>query len=66
MLALNLIGTVVAMAIGIVAVFLTFKAKYVIERFLHKEPTEGLILRVKYVALALAVISFVSIFYLNK
>ena len=64
--AVNIILRVVVMALGLIAVFMTFRAKYIIEKFLHKEATDDLVLRVKYVALALAVISFITIFLLNR
>lgn len=63
---LKIAAIIVAMIIGLAAVFMTFRAKFIIENILHKEATDDLVLRVKYVALALAVISFISIFYLKR
>lgn len=47
---------------GIIALFMTFRAKFILEKILHKEATEKMVLRVKYAALCVAVIAFVIIF----
>lgn len=57
---------IAALVIGLFALVLTFKAKIVIERVLKKEPTEGMVLRVKYIALALAIIAFLTIMMFGK
>ncbi|MGN0107219.1 MAG: hypothetical protein ACI4A5_05940 [Hominilimicola sp.] len=53
---------IAALAVGLIALFMTFKAKLIIEKVFKKEPVEGLVLRVKYIALALAVIAFLTVF----
>lgn len=53
---------IVALAVGLCALLLTFKSKYIIENLLHKEASEGMVLRVKCVALALAIAAFISVF----
>ncbi len=50
----------------IIALMLTFKAKLVVEKVLKKEPEEGMVLRVKYIALGLVVIAFLATFILLK
>lgn len=57
---------ITALLIGLIALLLTFKAKLIIEKVLRKEPTEGMVLRVKYIALLLAVIAFLSVFILGR
>lgn len=57
---------IAALVIGFFALVLTFKAKFVVERVLKKEPTEGMVLRVKYIALALAVIAFLAVLVFVK
>ena len=57
---------IAALAVGLFALVLTFKARLVVERVLRKEPTEGLVLRVKYIALALAVIAFLAVMIFGK
>jgi hypothetical protein len=57
---------IAALVTGFLALVLTFKAKFVVERVLKKEPTEGMVLRVKYIALALAVIAFLAILVFVK
>ncbi len=57
---------ITALLIGLIALLLTFKAKLIIEKVLEKEPTEGMVLRVKYIALLLAVIAFLSVFILGR
>lgn len=57
---------IAALVVGLFALVLTFKAKLVVERVLRKEPTEGMVLRVKYIALALAVIAFLAVMLFGK
>ncbi|MCC8160518.1 MAG: hypothetical protein LIO53_04265 [Oscillospiraceae bacterium] len=57
---------IAALVIGLIALILTFKTKLVIEKVLKREPTEEMVLRVKYIALALAVIAFLSVFILAR
>ncbi len=57
---------IAALAVGLFALVLTFKARLVVERVLRKEPTEGMVLRVKYIALALAVIAFLAVMIFGK
>ncbi len=57
---------IVAVIVGVMAVFMTFKAKFIIEKLFKKQADERMILRVKYAALALAVIAFLSVFILVK
>ena len=49
-----------------IAIVLTFKAELILEKVFKKEPTQGLVLRVKYIALALAVIAFMAVFILGR
>ena len=53
---------ILIIVMGIIALFMTFRAKFILEKILRKEATEKAILRVKYAALAVAVIVFVIIF----
>ena len=55
-----------AVLIGLIAVFMTFRAEFVVTKVLKKEPTERMVLRVKYTALILAVIIFLTVFILEK
>lgn len=57
---------IVALIIGLFAVVLTFKAELIIEKVLKKEPVRGMVLRVKYIALAMAIIAFLAVFILGK
>lgn len=57
---------IAALVIGIIALILTFRTKLVIERVLKKEPTEEMVLRVKYIALALAAVVFITVFILVR
>lgn len=57
---------IAALAIGLIALVMTFKAKLIIEKVFKKEPIEGMVLRVKYIALALAVIAFGAVFILGR
>lgn len=57
---------IAALVVGLFALVLTFKAKLVVESVLKKEPTEGMVLRVKYIALALAVIAFLAVMLFGK
>lgn len=53
---------IAALAVGIIAVLMTFKAEMLIEKVFKKEPAQGMVLRVKYLALLLAVIAFAAVF----
>ncbi|MCD8180998.1 MAG: hypothetical protein LUF26_05905 [Firmicutes bacterium] len=57
---------IAALVIGIIALILTFRTKLVIEKVLKKEPTEEMVLRVKYIALALAAVVFITVFILVR
>lgn len=57
---------IAAVIVGVMAVFMTFKAKFIIEKLFKKQADERMILRVKYAALALAVIAFLAVFILVK
>ena len=57
---------IAALVVGLIALFMNFRAKFIIEKVLKKEPVEGLVLRVKYIALALAVIVFLTVFILGR
>lgn len=57
---------IAALLVGLIALVMTFKAKLIIEKVLKKEPIEGLVLRVKYIALALAVIAFLAVFIMGR
>lgn len=56
MILTMLVTKIVLIVVGIFAVLLSFKADFVAERILHKENDPKAIMRVKYVALALAVV----------
>lgn len=53
---------IAALAIGVIALAINFKAGLIVSKLLKKEPEEGLVLRVKYAALGLAVIDFLAVF----
>lgn len=55
-----------AVLAGLIAVFMTFRAEFIITKILKKEPTERMVLRVKYTALIIAVIIFLTIFILER
>lgn len=57
---------ITAFIIGLIAIVLTFKAELILEKVFKKESTQGLVLRVKYIALALAVIAFMAVFILGR
>lgn len=57
---------IAAILLGLIAILLTFKADMIIEKIFKKEPIEGLVLRVKYIALGLAVIDFLTVFILVR
>lgn len=57
---------IAALAVGVIALLLTFKASPIVEKVFKREPTEGMVLRVKYIALALAVIAFLAVFILGR
>lgn len=50
----------------LLALVLTFKAKFILEKIFGTEPEEGMVLRVKYIALGLAVIAFLVTFFLLR
>ena len=52
---------IAALALGLAALFMTFKARFIVQNVLKKEPIQGMVLRVKYIALALAVIAFMAV-----
>ena len=57
---------ITAFIIGLIAIVLTFKAELILEKVFKIETTQGLVLRVKYIALALAVIAFMAVFILGR
>lgn len=57
---------IAALIIGLIALIMTFKAKLIISNLLKKEPEEGMVLRVKYCALILAVIAFAIVFITGR
>ncbi len=57
---------IAALTVGLVALLITFKARLIVEKFTKKEPEEGMVLRVKYIALGLAVIDFLTVFILVR
>ncbi len=57
--------SVVALILGAAALFMTFKAEFIVSKLMKKECEEKNILRVKYAALALAVIAFFAAFLLD-
>ena len=57
---------ITAVLLGLIAVFMTFKAELIISKVLKKEPTERMVLRVKYTALVLAVIAFLAVFIIGR
>lgn len=61
-----MIFKITALVLGVLAIVLTFRAGYFIERLTGKEPAEGMVLRVKYCALGLAVIAFAIVFIIGR
>ena len=57
--------SVIALILGVIALFMTFRAKFVLEKILHREATEKAVLRVKYAALGVAVVAFFAAFLLD-
>lgn len=57
---------IAALAAGVIALLLTFKANIIVEKVFKKEPAEGMVLRVKYIALALAVTAFLAVLILGR
>ena len=57
---------ITAVLIGLLAIFMTFKAELIVKKILKKEPTERMVLRVKYTALILAVIIFLVVFITGR
>ncbi len=58
--------SVVALILCAAALFMTFKAEFVVRKLLKKECDEKMTLRVKYVALGVAVVAFLAIFLLDR
>ncbi len=59
-----MIKYVVAVVLAVLALFTNFKAGFVAEKLLKKEPARELILKIKLVAAALAIIDFVFVMIL--
>ncbi len=57
---------IAALILGLIALIMTFRAKWIVETVFKKEPIEGMVLRVKYIALALAVIAFLTVFIFGR
>lgn len=57
---------IAALAVGLAALLITFKARLIVEKLTKKEPEEGMVLRVKCIALGLAVIDFLTVFILVR
>ena len=57
--------SVIALILGVIALFMTFRAKFVLEKILHREATDKAVLRVKYAALGVAVAAFFAAFLLD-
>ena len=57
---------IAALAVGLAALFMSFKAKLIVSKLLKKEPEEGMVLRVKYLALGLAIIAFLIVFIFGR
>lgn len=57
---------IAALAVGLIALIINFRAKPIVKKLLKKEPDEGMVLRVKYMALGLAVIDFLTVFILIR
>ena len=57
--------SVIALILGVIALFMTFRAKFVLEKILHREATDKAVLRVKYAALGVAVVAFFAAFLLD-
>lgn len=56
---------IIVCVVGLIAVWLTFKAQFFLEKVIHKEATPKAVMRVKYVALALAVAAFIIVFLMK-
>lgn len=59
-----MIKYVAAVVLAVLALFANFKAGFVAEKLLKKEPARELILKIKLVAAALAIIDFVFVMIL--
>lgn len=59
-----MIKYVAAVVLAVLALFANFKAGFVAEKLLKKEPAPELILKIKLVAAALAIIDFVFVMIL--
>lgn len=57
---------IISLAAALIALVLTFRAKAILQKINAEEPTEGMVLRVKYIALAIAVIAFLAVFITGR
>ncbi len=57
---------IAVIVMGVIALFMTFRAKFILEKILHMEATDKAVLRVKYAALGVAVVAFAAIFLLDR
>ncbi len=57
---------IAVIVMGVIALFMTFRAKFILEKILHREATDKAVLRVKYAALGVAVAAFLAIFLLDR
>ena len=51
--------------LGLIAVFMTFKAELIVDKIFHKEAEPRLVMRVKYAALALVAVVCILTFIFN-
>lgn len=56
-----MVVNITAVILGLASVFINFKAEAVVCKVLKKDPVQSLVMRVKYISLALAVIAFLTI-----
>lgn len=56
-----MVVNVAAVILGLASVIVNFKAEKVVCKILKKEPVQSLVMRVKYISLALAVIAFLTV-----
>lgn len=57
---------IAVIVMGVIALFMTFKAEFILENILHRDATDKAVLRVKYAAFGVAVIAFLAIFLLDQ
>ena len=57
---------IAVIVMGVIALFMTFKAEFILENILHRDATYKAVLRVKYAAFGVAVIAFLAIFLLDQ